>query len=89
MVKYFLSPLIMLVILIPIWMKMVYRAEWALIAKNITIGVMLLISTAFTLWMVFKPDTQSLASKFIGSGITIIYYLIVIATVFYLYRKSP
>jgi hypothetical protein len=84
-VPYFLTILAVIISLMPVWIKLVYRTVWPLFFKRATTLIMVLSSTLISLALVFKPNPFPTA-KILGTVVVMIYLILVITTA---YRNWP
>ncbi len=84
--RYFLSFLVVItlvcIFLMPAWISWVPKASWSLPAKRVTVALMAAISTVFAVMIIARPNAD-INTRIIGSTVTILYLIIVFATVYY------
>lgn len=88
--RYFVNFLIVLsgasILLMPVWISWLPKATWPLTIKRITMIIMAIISAAYTLIVITKPNVH-INTRIIGSVIAILYLVIVFVTIYYSWPK--
>lgn len=74
------------IFLMPAWISRIPKLSWDLVAKKVTLLMMVAVSIAFSIFVITRPN-EHFISWIIGSAVTVVYLLVVFMTTYYSWPK--